>query len=366
MRNSKFKNNIKKTTLFHLSPLLSYHSILRDYKMFDVSAGSRIAYRKEGLKFIRSAKKNGDSIENVSEAFLNYASRQNISRHTFRHYRNSIAFTLSEIEGSEAAESFNQKCKEKKIDLENRKRRYRKRVPENIVRELLNLASERKLKSYAFIARLAFCMYYTGIRPGEWCKSIYDQKSGIITVRNSKYKASENLKRGNGVARWLDIDPKNNPLLEKIIVNLIDEMKGKEWSKLQGNASRTLKAMFDELIKQKRMTRWWSKLRIYDFRHQCCANLKAFFPHEPTMVSAMMGHLSVTTAYLHYGKMKHGKSDKVRVKPTNESEFLVSRKSVFRLKKLMSHSQQRKTLYQSSVSIKKSEKNNTNNNEMKI
>lgn len=313
---------------------------------FDASDKSRMAYRREGLRIIRLAasRHRTRSSNVVVETLQRHVETHGLSRATYRHYRNSIAFTLAEMDGVDAAFAFNRECRESiQAPAQNRKR-YRKRVPAHLVGGLIKLANKRGLASYDFIARLIFCMYYTAVRPGEWKDAEYDKEKGILTVRNGKYKASANVKRGNGDRRWLDIDPRNNPSLESNLIQLLSEMKGIEWASRQGYASRTLKKMLAELHKEGEITSWWLKLRIYDFRHQCCANLKAAHPERPTMVAAMMGHYSASTAYVHYGQRRHGRSGNVRVKPTAESEFMVSRASIERLRRRMASSRDRRPI----------------------
>ncbi|MCV9909558.1 hypothetical protein OIV19_18315 [Brucella sp. HL-2] len=274
----------------------------------------------------------------------NHVSAHKLSRASYRHYRNSIAYTLAEAEGADAAVLFNRHCRTNIEPPKNTKKQYRKRVPEKVVSSLIKLAAQHDLASYRFIARLVFCMYYTGVRPGEWRSAKYDPATGILTVQNSKYKSTGNLKRGNGQERWLDVKGQSNKSLEANIIKLISEMNGVSWESRQGYASRTLKKMLAALIAEKTITTWWRKLRIYDFRHQCCANLKAKYPQQPSMVAAMMGHYSTTTAYVHYGQRRHGKASNSIVAPTKESEFLVSRASLDRLRRRMAPSRERKPL----------------------
>lgn len=326
-------------------PIMKTAKLSIDY-IFDANEKSRLAYRREGLRFIRAAAKKlkSRSVADIALTLNNHVSTRKLSRASYRHYRNSIAYTLAEANGADAAIEFNKHCKSAITPPASSKKQYRKRVPDQVVTALINHASERQLVSYKFIARLIFCMFYTGVRPGEWQSAKYDRSTGILTVQNSKYKSTEHLKRGNGSERWLDVKGQNNPALEANIERLIAEMAGVKWESRQGHASRTLKKMLSELIAKKTVSVWWRKLRIYDFRHQCCANLKAKYPKEPTMVAAMMGHYSTTTAYVHYGQRRHGKSGNCIVAPTKESEFLVSRSSVERLNRRMASSKNRRPL----------------------
>ena len=101
-------------------------------------------------------------------------------------------------------------------------------------------------------------------------------------------------------------------------------ISAKGYKTVRPNLAVAFKAALGEAIRQLGESRWFLRLRIYDFRHQFSADAKHEWGIGTGMVAAAMGHSVEDTAVQHYGRLKHGKGG-LKVRPSAESIAKVRR-----------------------------------------
>lgn len=323
-------------------PIMTTNLLVQSFE--EASTQTRYDYVREAGRFVsnmsRRFNKNCDPVY-LAKLLKNYAERQDLSKSTYRHYRNSISYSLKIKFGEGAMYEFKHACLEHVANVKNKPKKYRKTVPDEVLYQISQLAIRRKLKSFFFVARLCHAMHQTGIRPGEWCDTSYDPNTRKISVKNAKYKTTDRSFRANGTHRHINLPATASSAFVSNVEWVIENMKGISWKSRQGHASRTLKKMLAELVREKKISRWWLKLRIYDFRHQFAADMKATFDDAPVNVAAVMGHCSVVTAYQHYGRKAVGKVRRSPVSPDAVSVNHVNPATVARLERRKQFSRNR-------------------------
>ncbi|MCX8502148.1 MAG: hypothetical protein ORO03_10735, partial [Alphaproteobacteria bacterium] len=90
------------------------------------------------------------------------------------------------------------------------------------------------------------------------------------------------------------------------------------------NLAVAFKSALGEAIRQLGESKWFLRLRVYDFRHQFSADAKQEWGVGQGMVAAAMGHSVEDTAVEHYGRKKYGKGG-LKVRPTATSISKVRR-----------------------------------------
>ncbi|MBZ6078921.1 hypothetical protein [Microvirga puerhi] len=256
--------------------------------------------------------------------------RGQLSRSSFRWYRNAAAFRAVELFGSDRLDLVHAEFSIYAPEAKKRTR-YRKAVPTHVMRAIRKVVEADGRRSWKELFDVLVVMRTTGARPGELTGMLFNNLSGLLELPNSKYRPTLDLPgvnrdlrqlartfpRGNGPARLLQVQPgwRDDPEYVKTAFRVIKRFKGRSWDDFQANASRTLKEILRRCARQKLVTGWWKRLRVYDFRHQFCADAKEALGFLDGEVAAAMGHVSGTTALYHYGRRASASKGGVAVRP---------------------------------------------------
>lgn len=182
---------------------------------------------------------------------------------------------------------------------------------------------------------LVFASLLTGLRPHEWSHSTIGRhpETGrlILKVRNSKFSNG----RANGEYREMFIDKLTEDErghLQRSIRNF----SGAQTDIAVERFLNCLRKEFNEAKKeacadpaQSRHTKAAIRsVSLYTFRHQFVADAKLSLtgtPDHAVVLAALLGHNSVETAPMHYGRRRNGGVFELKVIPTTESIEAVQR-----------------------------------------
>lgn len=237
---------------------------------------------------------------------------------TVRIYKRSVCFALEqagrEIEADELRGLFDE------VDnpAKGRKLKLVRRVPHRIFAGTLAVLRRKRTKVAHQTADLLVATALTGLRPSEWANA----SLGGRTLRVVNAKHSE--LRGNGEARELMLLDTITEAERRAIENTMELIAAKGYKTVRPNLSVAFKAALGEAIRELGESRWFLRLRIYDFRHQFSADAKHEWGIGTGLVAAAMGHSVEDTAVQHYGRRKHGNGG-LKVRPSVESISKVRR-----------------------------------------
>lgn len=178
----------------------------------------------------------------------------------------------------------------------------------------------------------------TGLRPNEWANAAIGchllTGRPVLQVRNSKHSNG----RANGKHRSMFIDQLTQTERKRIC----DAIKAFEHAITSAQIKKKIKALQYEIAQARaaaasqpdisRATKEvLSHVTIYSFRHQFVADAKRALtgtPNHAVVLAALLGHNSVETAPMHYGRRRHGGVQGLKVLPTPESVAAVQQVSV--------------------------------------
>lgn len=195
-----------------------------------------------------------------------------------------------------------------------------KQVPESIWSKLQIALRARAKDGYKHAQGLLDVLSATlliGLRPREWCCSEIakhlETGRDVLRVRNAKHSNG----RANGEFRELFID--NLSSGERAVIDAAISYcvfpHGSTAAKIELALKHELEYARERILVG--LGRAPSSITLYSFRHQFIADAKTTF-ESPVMIAALSGHSSTQTAFLHYGKRRHGNA-RVKVAPTPES-----------------------------------------------
>lgn len=237
---------------------------------------------------------------------------------TIRIYKRSVCFAL-ESEGRERdADELRGMFDQVDNPARGRKLKLVRRVPQRIFERTLRILRESKSKTSQQAADLLVATAITGLRPSEWANASLSGR--LLTVPNAKHSEL----RGNGEERELELLDTITVEERTAIENTMQLIRAKGYKTVRPNLAVVFKAALGEAIRQLGESRWFLRLRLYDFRHQFSADAKLEWGVGTGMVAAAMGHSVEDTAVQHYGRRKHGKGG-LKVRPTVESIAKVRR-----------------------------------------
>ena len=199
-----------------------------------------------------------------------------------------------------------------------RKLKLVRRVPHKIFERTLSILRASKSKTSHHAADLLVATAITGLRPSEWENASLDGRT--LTVQNAKHSDL----RGNGEERELELLDTITVEERAAIENTICLIRAKTYKSVRPNLAVAFKSALADAIKQLEESRWFMRLRLYDFRHQFSADAKLEWGIGTGMVAAAMGHSVEDTAVQHYGRRKYG-SGGMKVRPSDASIAKVRR-----------------------------------------
>lgn len=260
-----------------------------------------------------------------------------LTKKTWRLYRNAVTWHLRKTFGDAFAGRFLLATDAvEKPPTKHRKllRHIEPDVLQIIVRELLRRRGERPKR----LADMMIAMVTTGLRQKEFgtaVLSIGDKR--MLVVRNAKYRPSRGDEpgRGNGPYRELILHDEASAELLGSLQRTLDWCRGREWSSQAPNANRLFRRVVKHLVSKREIGQEWSRLRIYDCRHQFSANAKANLGLLSGEIAAAMGHRSVVTAVSHYGKRRFARSATSFVSPSQRSIEAVSMLSAEKARRMI-------------------------------
>ena len=126
------------------------------------------------------------------------------------------------------------------------------------------------------------------------------QSDLILKVANAKNTND----RSHGVFREIEL-PDLSPSLSKLILLLVSTAKKTKadgtWDRRVASAGKSLYRMTRELWPHRK-----KHYTLYSARHQAAANWKMILSKE--QIAALMGHASMLTATIHYGRRSAGRA----------------------------------------------------------
>lgn len=268
-----------------------------------------------------------------------------LSKKTWRLYRNAVTWHLRETRGGVFTGQFLLATDSVEKPPTKTKRLLRHIEPgvlDVIVRALLKRRGERPKR----LADMLIAMVVTGLRQKEFATAkLVEGDSRMLVVRNAKYRSSKEgvPGRGNGPVRELILDERASPALLGAIVRTIDWCEGRAWSSMAPNINRLFRRVIKDLVDRRQIGSKWSRLRMYDCRHQFSANAKEHLDLLAGEVAAAMGHRSAVTAVSHYGKRRFARSTMTMVRPSPQSIVAVSEASKEKARSLVQRSELART-----------------------
>jgi integrase len=218
-----------------------------------------------------------------------YGRRTAITARTFRLYRAALAFYYDH-HGKEGDlirnTSHDRDCVKAKHGLtSSRKKKY---IPQKSAGRLVSLLRNHGGKWGDFTADVFQATLSCGLRPIEWntAKLVGDR----LCIQNAKATNG----RGNGPVRTLILHAEAADQASKVIDRIKRLPRGVNWHNAVRVTLRTVRMQYYPK----------SQYTLYTARHQFSANAKA--SESRRRVADLMGHRSVDTAAVHYGRRVSG------------------------------------------------------------
>lgn len=283
-----------------------------------ISEATRENYLKNARSLERSFRRRG--LPRAPESYADEIERRSSSLRgsSLRMYKRSAIFRLESIGDHDGAARLRALLEESQMET-GKKRRLVRRVPEDLAQALIYQLHIRNTAIAHRTRDLVIATMITGLRPSEW--SAAELRGDLLVVRNAKFK--EGL-RANGETRELELLPSVEPSERQAIESCIEAFHRSPYTSQRPNIAVAFKEALSAAIRQTGQSKWFYRLRLYDFRHQFSADAKAEWGVGAGHVAAAMGHSVEDTAVQHYGRAKYG-SGKSKVRPTSASVAKVRR-----------------------------------------
>lgn len=283
-----------------------------------ISAATHETYLKNARALERSFRRRG--LPRTPESYADEIEKRSAGLHgsSLRMYKRSAIYRLESI--GDGAGAMRLRALLEASDMETgERRRLVRRVPDELASALVEQLTERGTKIAVRTRDLLVATMVTGLRPSEWSDAeVYD---GVLVVANAKFKEGV---RGNGEVRELELLSTISSAEMDAITACIATFRTSPYAKQRPNIAVAFKEALGPAIRAAGVSKWFYRLRIYDFRHQFAADAKSSWGVGEGLVAAAMGHSVEDTAVEHYGRAKHG-SGKSKVKPTVSSVAKVRR-----------------------------------------
>lgn len=247
-------------------------------------------------------KRAGELIKRIAEAFQMteeaiaakecvrwlLQNRERWTAATFRQYRSALSFhygSRSPRDG-EAISLVSQERLGVRPKHGQTSSGKKKCIPPARAKRLLTALREHGGLWESLAADVFECTIETGLRPIEWNSARLVGNRLIVT------NAKATNGRGNGKFREIELDAEAAERAEALIKRIQELPKGTRW---HDSARVALRSVRLEIYPKSQYT-------LYTARHQFSANAKAINSREA--VAELMGHNSIKTAKVHYGKRK--------------------------------------------------------------
>lgn len=277
------------------------------------------------------------------------------TKKTWRLYRNATFWGTNELFGNSFSNQY-YVLTNLLVKPSKKQKKLLKRIDYKVLKNILVELAYQNTMQAKQLADIIITIVATGLRPTELSTAKLNKSDHhyVLVVRNAKYRpAEDNIPaRANGMMRSLIIEHDNIEIITSI-KNSLNYCHGRRWSSMAANINRRFRRLIKKLITEKRITKKWQKLRLYDFRHQFSANAKALLNTESGEVAAAMGHRSVETAVSHYGQRKFANAGGLLVRPSKESVEAVDHRSVIKFKNTLANNQNRKNAKETDKTINK-------------
>ena len=241
-----------------------------------------------------------------------------VSRQTFRLYRRALDHRVEVVLGTDARLAFLDMC----AAIEKpptRRRKLIRSLPSDVLAAIDAGLAARRTRT-AHLARLLLrAMVHLGARPSEWATARIEGRT--LVFQNAKFRphSGDAPGRGNGRVRRLVVDDGDiGDAMLAVASEVIVLVAGRRWSTLGPRVGTAVKEVVAKLVADGTLSRRWLRLRVYDARHQFAADAKATLRLLDGEIAATMGHASIETAVVHYGKRKAASGRSI-VRPTRDT-----------------------------------------------
>lgn len=304
------------------------------------------------LRWLSDNKKDRNDPKNWADA-LDKLTRD-CTKKTWRLYRNATFWSTKEMFGEVFANQYFMQTELLEKPTKKSKKLL-KRIEFNVLKNILAELTRRNTEPSKRLADIIITMVATGIRPVELSTANLkksDHQYELVVV-NAKYREAEDdvPARANGLTRSLIIDGDEKDIIGSI-KNALKYCHGRNWSSMAANINRRFRRVIKKLITEKKITRKWQKLRLYDCRHQFSANAKALLNTAAGEVAAAMGHRSVETAVSHYGQRKYANAGGLIVRPSPSSIAAVDNLTISKFNDTLTRNQKRKNAKAGKTNVK--------------
>lgn len=294
------------------------------------------------LRWLTENQKDRNDPKNWSDALDKLT--KGCTKKTWRLYRNATFWGTKQMFGDVFANRYYMETELLKKPTKKTKKLL-KRLDFNVLKNILSELTRRNTEPSKRLADIIITMVATGIRPAELSTAKLEKSDHkyVLVVVNAKYREAEgNIPaRANGLTRSLIIDGEEKDIIGSI-KNALKYCHGRNWSSMAANINRRFRQVMKKLITEKKVTKRWQKLRLYDCRHQFSANAKAILNTAAGEVAAAMGHRSVETAVTHYGRRKYANAGGLIVRPSSSSIAAVDNLTIGKFNDTLERNQKRK------------------------
>jgi len=234
--------------------------------------------------------------------------RPSVSSATFRVYKASLMFYLESLgDNEEAIETIRRlgEIAPDTITMQGHglsRRKKRKFIHEDELSSLVQCL--RQSEKGAIVADWLLAGITVGARPSEWSDAeIVSSDEAGVTLKIINRKATNG--RGAGATRTLVVPFISDDFGATVVMRTLNHIEkwkssGKEFDKFIEMVRRALRSA----TKKAGIADDGKSITPYITRHQFSANAKNLKSREE--VAALMGHASIETASIHYGKRKSG------------------------------------------------------------
>jgi integrase len=250
---------------------------------------------------------------------------------TWRQYRAAVSFTFGPGMSVQLYQSSMPASARRGMRTSGLKE---KRLPPSDLEKLLDhLISKNTSDTKISASRLAFlfmiCGTITGLRPCEWPSAEICPATPTAPITLRVRNAKNTNGRANGELREILLPDLNKKLDRMIGLLAAVARKFNEEGAYEKRLSSAAKALY-----RANKELWPNRKKhytLYSPRHQAAANWKTVFTRE--QIAALMGHCSIKTATMHYGRRSAGRScitpglPTVMAQPSDADVALVSERA---------------------------------------
>lgn len=186
--------------------------------------------------------------------------------------------------------------------------------------QIVNAFSTSKSDYAELTALWIKSMMLTGVRTCEWVNAVY--KDNHLIVKNAK----NTNERASGEYRTFNLEkikPQDKETITRFMTLFRELLMEKDFQTIYSSCQKLLNRTTRKI--------WPNRKKyptLYSGRHQFSSNIKSSNLSKEEVALAM-GHASDKTAFLYYGKPKHGDGEKVMIKIDKSNASKVRHKKSF-------------------------------------